>query len=183
MNKLWMIVIVLALMVGCEEEPTEHYVRPWTKTHLARIKLVSFKKVTEQFDEETPHAVITLGVRDDKLFVEGDLDEGAKLFFEEIVKPMADEYIREHCEPNEPAEPNTMVICLIQKRACGHAWVEYSVPNPFIFTIDEVSKKFAHEEFKRRLGFVEPNGFSITDANRVNFPYWTASCVGDYAER
>lgn len=53
------------------------------------------KTLTFKIDENPPEEVFCFGIRDGKLFVKGDLDKGAKLFFEQIIKPMADKYIKE----------------------------------------------------------------------------------------
>lgn len=55
----------------------------------------------EQTDE-----IASLYIEDGQLCFEGNMDEAAKMFFEEYVKPLADEYIREaltNAQPNHPS--------------------------------------------------------------------------------
>ena len=42
-------------------------------------------KIGFKFNDDAPEEVLFLGVRDGKLFVEGNLDKGAKLFFEQLI--------------------------------------------------------------------------------------------------
>ena len=100
--KTRIILIVLAtLLVGCEDENIEISNNAFEKETAEPNEPNITPTNTFRFTKESSQEVI-LGIGEDgKLFVEGNLDEGAKLFFEAIVKPMADEYIREHCELND----------------------------------------------------------------------------------
>ena len=53
------------------------------------------KSIKFKITEDSSKPALILGIKDGKLFVEGNLDENAKVFFETIIKPMADRYIEE----------------------------------------------------------------------------------------
>lgn len=87
MKKLLLSLLLVVLLAGCENEDSE-----------PNEPRITFRTIPPK---EQPRAVLYFDAEEGKFKFEGDADLATQRLFE-MFQSAIDEYIREHCEPNEP---------------------------------------------------------------------------------